>query len=1284
MRLPVKKLASFILLIFLLLPLQTLAATWECSICIPNSSCTYGFSSAKEACGGSGVPIYTNGGPGFRCETNNNKWGGCGGTCDSGNTADATGSGTCANTNTEPDCSNAGNPITTSSGAKRETHVDYKYSGGTSLELKRTYYYQGGEAVWHFPYRQRIEKTPYATWHSTYGFTQFNGLYLTAYRDNGVMYYYEGGLADSTTYTYTPRLTYSPLKLTVDFASNAELGGHVTNYHLTLQDGTVEKYDGQGRLVLVTTPQGLTQTITYGTNAITITDSSTGIKLDYTLDTSDRVTQAVVTYPSTPSDITLTYSYTYDSVSGLIDVVTYPDTTTIDYGYGENSAPDQALTSWKDEEGITFASWEYDASGYAKQSKHGSNAEKTTISYNTDTNGAVLDATITNVDGKQKKFHFADLGSGVRKIERVEGVGATGCMPSDSYTTYDVDDQMQTLTEGVDLLVTPKDEGVVTRFVYGDATRDHLITEKITGLVWGDDDASRPWNTSSPVLSNLDEQAESLKVVTTWHASRELVTKREYYGRRWASGQMEWYNYRTLSYSYDDGTTNCDGESSASWRVCEIEDIDEVYGVSRGTQYSYTHHSGTKVLQQKLVKRVDNYDPVTTTTLTTYAYNSKGQMTSSTNALSQVTSYSNYNEFGLPETITDPNNVVTTLAYDNRGRLTSTEADDGGLDVVTSYTYYDNGLLEKVTLADGSWTKYTYDAARYLTNIENNHGEHIDLVPSDHHGQWEKMTVCNGTCPSSGDTGVVSRAYREFDKLGRLSSVKNAADEEKMVYGYDRDGNRTTQVRRGDNTQSDGTDPDIARLYDDNDIATLWEYDDRNRLTRTLGGFNCTGLECTLDSYNNLDELPPSGVVDVIYAYNVLGQIKSVTDANNIVTTYHYNGFGEVIRENSKDRGTITYSYDVSGNVSQKNYYAYIDPGSLVTGTAVSTIWYAYDDLNRLTRVYYDDDTGSTNHVENVVYTYDEDDAAHGKGEGRLTSIADHAGDTDYKYDALGRVIEETVAPAGTTTNLVTAYTYNSVGQVLTETYTPGNFTFNHSYTSGRFSKLDFTDQLSTSRDLVTNVSYKAFSGMSAYESPMATTSNSLEFTRSYDLDGRLSQLNVYLHSTADFDTDYGYDDYGNIHSITDEWAGSSADQSFEYNALRHLTQATGLYGQYRYTYDDVGNRLKRELYRIDPNTTEDYGDTGTEVYTETYYYEDSGGTGTNTPANFVSNRLLKVDRENVEDSTELRERTFEYDERGNIDKDIRKDQTTTPSATTITVTPVYGKSNRMTSVDEQ
>ena len=63
------------------------------------------------------------------------------------------------------------------------------------------------------------------------------------------------------------------------------------------------------------------------------------------------------------------------------------------------------------------------------------------------------------------------------------------------------------------------------------------------------------------------------------------------------------------------------------------------------------------------------------TDVTTYAYDTQGNLTSVTQPLNLVTTYSDYTATGQPQTVTDPTSVDTTYTYDSVGRVTSVTVD---------------------------------------------------------------------------------------------------------------------------------------------------------------------------------------------------------------------------------------------------------------------------------------------------------------------------------------------------------------------------------------------------------------------------------------------------------------------------------------------------------------------------------------------------------------------------------------------------------------------------------
>ena len=75
------------------------------------------------------------------------------------------------------------------------------------------------------------------------------------------------------------------------------------------------------------------------------------------------------------------------------------------------------------------------------------------------------------------------------------------------------------------------------------------------------------------------------------------------------------------------------------------------------------------------------------------------------------------------------------------------------------------------------------------------------------------------------------------------------------------------------------------------------------------------------------------------YTYDDLGNITSVTDANNSpIATYKYDSLNQLIRENNSRTGkTVTYQYNAGGNLTEKKIYSYTTNEDLASATLEDT-----------------------------------------------------------------------------------------------------------------------------------------------------------------------------------------------------------------------------------------------------------------------------------------------------------------------------------------------------------
>ncbi|MGH8443378.1 MAG: DUF6531 domain-containing protein, partial [Nevskiaceae bacterium] len=175
--------------------------------------------------------------------------------------------------------------------------------------------------------------------------------------------------------------------------------------------------------------------------------------------------------------------------------------------------------------------------------------------------------------------------------------------------------------------------------------------------------------------------------------------------------------------------------------------------------------------------------------VTTYSYyecasgGACGHVRTVTNALGHATEVTSYDAHGSPLTIVDPNGVTTTLTYDARQRL-KTRTVAGAM---TTFDYEPTGLLDRVTLPDGSFLEYDHDAAHRLTDVRDSAGNRIRYT-LDAQGNRTQEQVFD---PAG---SLMRSGAQAFDTLARLRQVKDAAGQVGTELGYDAKGNRTSHM----------------------------------------------------------------------------------------------------------------------------------------------------------------------------------------------------------------------------------------------------------------------------------------------------------------------------------------------------------------------------------------------------------------------------------------------------------------------------------------------------------
>ncbi|MFZ6723373.1 hypothetical protein [Undibacterium sp. Ji49W] len=533
----------------------------------------------------------------------------------------------------------------------------------------------------------------------------------------------------------------------------------------------VEKYSADGKLLSITSRAGTTRTLTYssGTSNDTATarwpadapvcgnvqsgallpadrllcvTDNWGRQIQFEYDTVGRIVKLIA-----PDNAVTTYQY--DGASGgcvtpddtnlacsanNLTGVTYPDGKQRIYHYNESAwinggsycrgsnvgngfgVLPNVLTGITDENGVRFATWGYDCAGNAVMSQHAGGVEKVTIDYGF---------------------------SAIQSAHYVKYFGGTNANPTISGATY---------AYGWEVGV-PKYRGTYDRCAGCPPAKGQGYDGN--GNLAGKSD----WNN---IVTTYDyDLTRNLEIRRTdaFNTSQPLTTTTSWHATYRLPAQVNEPLLRT-TYAYDtkgnlltkttQATTDANGSQGANASVTGSPRV-----------WTYTYNNVGQILTAT-GPRTDVVDQ------TIYTYDTKGNLSSMTNAAGHVTTYANYDGNGRVGQITDPNGLVTTLTYTPRGLLSQRVSNADGVSETTSYQYDGTGQMTKVTLPDNSSISYIYDDAHRLTRISDSLGNSINYT-LDNMSNRINETVTD----SSGNlTRQVSRVY---DILNQLKTVTGAA-----------------------------------------------------------------------------------------------------------------------------------------------------------------------------------------------------------------------------------------------------------------------------------------------------------------------------------------------------------------------------------------------------------------------------------------------------------------------------------------------------------------------------
>jgi RHS repeat-associated protein len=595
----------------------------------------------------------------------------------------------------------------------------------------------------------------------------------------------------------------------------------------------------------------------------------------------------------------------------------------------------------------------------------------------------------------------------------------------------------------------------------------------------------------------------------------------------------------------------------------------------------------SRIVEQGYTKDINNttqaYEYVTT-----FTYNAKGQVLSIDGPRSgdgDKTEFTYNATTGNLESVAQPHVGSTYfVGYDNAGRVgTITDVNNQA----KGLTYDGRGRVTIIThYADDpdSSTQFAY-VGGLLDSVTDPDGV---VQYFDYDAQYGRL----GTITDY-DGNYISHTYETYPKgnlteRSKFTSGNSRTSRKRWSYEHPSyPGKLYREIQADDTYRQYGYDDagNVSSMVDPNGNLMTYAYDFMDRIGEVAQWVNDPNLRDLVTGYG----------------YDGQGNLITVTDANSHVTTYAYDDMGRVVSTTSTDTGTTRYAYDEAGNLRFKK------------DAKAVTVEYTYDNLNRVTLANY---PGT---ADDIAYTYDQGT----NGKGHLTTMVDPSGTITFGYDARGRLVQKASTIGGINYQPV-IYFYTPGGKLGSVTY-PSTRTLNHTRDDlGRIGTLSTTYN-SITKDLANGLTYRPFGG------PLGLTNGSGGVVSNQA--GECDCVTV-SNPGQPRERTYVYDYNRNLTSITGTTTPQYS-QTFGYDELNRLISATGRYGSISYTYDDVGNRVARNINGVNESFSYFSGTNRLQTITggsnpRTFTSDSNGnitGDGTLTFVYDQSNQLIEVEQ---------------------------------------------------------
>jgi RHS repeat-associated protein len=555
-------------------------------------------------------------------------------------------------------CMREGNPISPSTGEKKQVESDFLDSGAHPLHLLRTF-----RSIW-------ATGSPRTGTDPGMGGAWTHNHAISLNLKDGVASITAGG---EGVYTFSQQMVDGQVTW-VAAAGPDKLVQSLYGYaFMSSEDDSVWHFDTTGKLRTVTQRNGWVMSYTYSAERLAQVRNQFGRTLSFAYDLGGML--ANVTAPDGQI-----FRYAYDTGTTL-SRVSYADGTSRSYLYENGSFP-FALTGIIDEKSIRFASFAYDGQVRGIRTEHAGGADRYEVAYQSDGSSAA----VTDPIGTVRLKHYAQRQgkSAVIDSDRPPAIG-----PAIR--------SRQQANDG--LLISETDFlGVTTEYTWDSLRQLKLSVTKAAGRT-EEQARSTQWHPTFRLPVLVTEAGRS--VAYTYDARGNLLDTTitdtaTGQTRNWA---WSWTAQGLLASETDPRGQVWNFEYDGVGNRTLVRD-------PLGYESRYTYNGAGRLLAETIANRAS----------TSFVWDSRGRLTSRTTS-GETTSYF-YEPNGLLAKVSLPNGNVVSYVYDSAQRLTSV-SDLRGASV--QYTLDPAGNRTRETVGDnaGAITLITTRAINSLNRVES-------------------------------------------------------------------------------------------------------------------------------------------------------------------------------------------------------------------------------------------------------------------------------------------------------------------------------------------------------------------------------------------------------------------------------------------------------------------------------------------------------------------------------------------------------------------------------------